>query len=166
MKKKNRNSSLKLSKETGHSFFDHKFSNKESKLIENGFLLSSVVELLSTRAQDQYQLKPKEYDMFVDLATYLEKIQSANTYMASEKTQLMLHSEDLDLLTTVETLSEKSLNESIPNALNTVKTIIAKQSISVENQQSNEELADLLRTLFNGIRVTISQNDELFDKLS
>ncbi|MEW6405713.1 MAG: hypothetical protein AB1649_28310, partial [Chloroflexota bacterium] len=54
-----------------HSFFDHRQTSKESKLIENAFLLSSVIEILTTKPQDQNQLKPREAKMFLDLAGYL-----------------------------------------------------------------------------------------------
>ena len=168
MKKEDRDLLNRRAREISHSLIDHKFSDKESRLIENAFLLSSVIELLTTRPKDEYRLKPKETKMFIDLATYLEKIESADAYMSNQENQLSLHPEDVELLTTVATLGEKSLGKSVPKVLKTVKKIIADAAIppKTKGRQTTAELTSVLRTLFNGIKVTISQNDDQYENLN
>lgn len=146
--------------------FENNFNSQEGRLLEDAFLLSSSIEIFTTKPKDQNQISQKELSIFTDLSDFMKKLQTADEYRRQEQTQFMLQPEGFGLLATVATLGEEGLSDSIRNALSTLDKMTTEREIPVGNQQSVKDLISLLRRLLNGIKVKMSQEDESQDRFT
>lgn len=153
--------------ENSMSNYSSKLRNEnEGKLLENAFLISSVVEILTTKPKVDTQLKKGELQLLNRLKILLEQMETEKKYYGVDGTRLTLQPVGVDLLPAVQVGRGYNFPESIRKSLATLTQFEEKPVISPRDKQSINELVNLLRSMLDEIRASITtKEDPLFDDL-
>lgn len=161
MAKKNDLLSIELSKSLNLLNPSSGLSKKqEGILLEYAFLLSSIIEKLTTTPVYQGSLSQKDQKLFHELVNWMEELETAEKYLSREDRRYMLQPDWVELMATVRETNEFDLSHGIKNALEISRGIVENEGINIGSQKRIDDFAILLRKLLSGIMAKLSQGDE------
>lgn len=134
-------------------------TDQEVKLLENAFLVSSAIEILTRSLAEKNALIPQEQSLFTEVKGLISQIQKANDYLSHGESQLLLAPEGMDLVVTLRKGVEGEITQKIIDALKTLKKITEDNNKFPDIYDQMQELTDFLRTLLRGIKAILAASD-------